>query len=74
MKPNLQVRVSRPIRCCLKPLATIHLGGVSHVFYVGLGALILNVVIAAVVTLVVSQVWPARKAPAWALHLGRSPR
>ena len=45
-------------------LATIHLGGVSDVFYVGLGALILNVVIAAVVTPVVSQVWPARKAPA----------
>ena len=31
----------------LKPLATIDLGGVSYVFYVGLGALILNVVIAA---------------------------
>src|ERR1700704_4200380 len=32
----------------LKPLATIDLGGVSYVFYVGLGALILNVAIAAI--------------------------
>src|SRR4030081_2509557 len=47
----------------LKPLATVDLGGVSYIFYVGLGALILNVVIAAVVTLVVSQVWPARRVP-----------
>ena len=47
----------------LKPLATIDLGGASYVFYVGLGALILNVLIAAVVTLVVSQVWPARRVP-----------
>ena len=29
----------------------------------GLGALILNVAIAAIVTLVVSQIWPARKVP-----------
>jgi solute:Na+ symporter, SSS family len=48
----------------LKPLATIELGGSSHVFYVGLGALMLNIAIAAVVTLIASQVWPARKVPA----------
>src|SRR6201747_1487257 len=42
----------------LKPLATIELGGASYVFYVGLGALILNVVVAAVVTLVVARVSP----------------
>src|SRR6201747_1359797 len=42
----------------LKPLATIDIGGASHVFYVGLGALILNVVVAAVVTLVVARVAP----------------
>ncbi|MEA2910647.1 MAG: solute:Na+ symporter, family, partial [Bradyrhizobium sp.] len=46
----------------LKPLATIDLGGASYVFYVGLGALILNVVVAAVVTLVVARVSPARRA------------
>src|ERR1700750_2275514 len=46
----------------LKPLATIELGGSSHVFYVGLGALILNIVIAAVATLIVSRVLPVRKA------------
>src|SRR6201990_32626 len=44
----------------LKPLATIDLGGNAYVFYVGLGALILNVVIAAIVTLVVARVSPAR--------------
>jgi SSS family solute:Na+ symporter len=32
------------------------------VFYVGLGALILNIVVAAVVTLVVAWVSPARRA------------
>jgi SSS family solute:Na+ symporter len=42
----------------LKPLATINLGGVSYVFYVGLGALILNVVVAAVATVVLSLVAP----------------
>jgi SSS family solute:Na+ symporter len=46
----------------LKPLATIELGGVSHVFYVGLGALILNIVVAAVITLIVARVSPARRA------------
>ena len=36
----------------LKPLATIDLGGASYVFYVGLGALILNVAVAAIATLI----------------------
>src|SRR3977135_3760028 len=48
----------------LKPLATVDLGGASYVFYVGLGALILHVIVAASITRVVSQVWPARKVPA----------
>src|SRR6201991_1355233 len=38
----------------LKPLATVNFGGASYVFYVGLGALLLNIVVAAVVTLIVS--------------------
>src|SRR5437763_2492255 len=46
----------------LKPLATVELGGISYVFYVGLGALILNIVIAAVVTLVAVRISPARRA------------
>ena len=42
----------------LKPLATINLGGASYIFYVGLGALILNVVVAAVATVILSLVSP----------------
>src|SRR6201995_4527574 len=42
----------------LKPLATLAVGGASYVFYVGLGALILNIVIAAIVTLVVARILP----------------
>jgi SSS family solute:Na+ symporter len=42
----------------LKPLATIDLGGVSYVFYVGLGALILNIAIAAIVTLILAWMRP----------------
>jgi SSS family solute:Na+ symporter len=38
----------------LKPLATIDLGGTSHAFYVGLGALILNLVVATVATLIIA--------------------
>jgi SSS family solute:Na+ symporter len=38
----------------LKPLATLQLGGVAYVFYVGLGALILNVVVAAIATVVLA--------------------
>jgi SSS family solute:Na+ symporter len=45
----------------LKPLATLELGGVSYVFYVGLGALILNVVVAAIATVIVAWISPARR-------------
>jgi SSS family solute:Na+ symporter len=38
----------------LKPLATLELGGVAYVFYVGLGALILNVVVAAMATVLLA--------------------
>jgi SSS family solute:Na+ symporter len=44
----------------LKPLATIDLGGASYVFYVGLGALILNIAVAAVVTVIVGLISPDR--------------
>jgi solute:Na+ symporter, SSS family len=42
----------------LKPLATIDLGGASYAFYVGLGALILNIAVAAIVTLIASWLSP----------------
>jgi SSS family solute:Na+ symporter len=42
----------------LKPLATINLGGASYAFYVGLGALVLNIVLAAVVTVIMAWVSP----------------
>src|SRR5215470_14660993 len=42
----------------LKPLATIAIGDVSYSFYVGLGALILNIVIAAVVTALMGLISP----------------
>jgi SSS family solute:Na+ symporter len=42
----------------LKPLATLNLGGASFLFYVGLGALILNVAIAAIATVIVSRLAP----------------
>src|ERR1700710_1453274 len=45
----------------LKPLATINLAGASYVFYVGLGALILNIIIAAIVTLILAAVSPGRR-------------
>src|SRR3954454_22505825 len=45
----------------LKPLASIELGGVGFVFYVGLGALILNVVVGATVTIIISRVLPGRR-------------
>ena len=48
----------------LKPLASIDLGGVSYVFYVGLGALILNIVVAAVATVVVGLISPRAVATA----------
>jgi solute:Na+ symporter, SSS family len=40
----------------LKPLATIDLGGHSYAFYVGLGALILNLVVAVVATLIIDPI------------------
>src|ERR1700721_1779303 len=45
----------------LKPLANITFGGVSYVFYVGLGALILNIAVAAVATVIVSWLSPERR-------------
>src|ERR1700692_4683663 len=48
----------------LKPLATIDLGGVSYSFYVGLGALILNVVVAVIATVIVAIVAPSQTASA----------
>jgi solute:Na+ symporter, SSS family len=48
----------------LKPLASIEFGGVSYSFYVGLGALILNVVVAAIVTAIVAWVMPDRRSSA----------
>jgi solute:Na+ symporter, SSS family len=47
----------------LKPLATLEVGGSAYVFYVGLGALILNVVVAIVATAAVGWM-PSRKATA----------
>jgi SSS family solute:Na+ symporter len=46
----------------LKPLATIDLGGASYVFYVGLGALILNIAVAALVTLILAWMRPEPRA------------
>jgi len=42
----------------LKPLASIAVGNVSYTFYVGLGALLLNVAIAAVATVVMGLISP----------------
>jgi solute:Na+ symporter, SSS family len=42
----------------LKPLATISLGEVTYSFYVGLGALILNTLVAALVTAVMAWISP----------------
>jgi SSS family solute:Na+ symporter len=42
----------------LKPLATLDLNGASYVFYVGLGALILNAILAAVVSAILNVVSP----------------
>jgi SSS family solute:Na+ symporter len=45
----------------LKPLAPIAFGGANHTFYVGLGALLLNIAVAVVVTLVMGWVSPAKR-------------
>src|SRR5471032_998243 len=42
----------------LKPLATIDLGGASYVFYVGLGALLLNIAVSAIATLLLAWMRP----------------
>jgi SSS family solute:Na+ symporter len=42
----------------LKPLATISFDGSSYSFYVGLGALILNIVVAVVATVIVGLISP----------------
>jgi SSS family solute:Na+ symporter len=41
----------------LKPIATIAIGDASYAFYVGLGALILNIAIAAIATVIIEMVW-----------------
>src|ERR1700682_4122874 len=45
----------------LKPLATIDLGGASYGFYVGLGALVLNIAVATIATVIVARVSPDRR-------------
>jgi SSS family solute:Na+ symporter len=45
----------------LKPLATLDLGGNSYVFYVGLGALILNIAVAAIATVIAGLISPGRR-------------
>jgi solute:Na+ symporter, SSS family len=45
----------------LKPLATLSFNGASHTFYVGLGALILNVAVAAVATVIVGTILPDKR-------------
>jgi SSS family solute:Na+ symporter len=42
----------------LKPLASINFDGSSYSFYVGLGALILNIVVAAIATVIVGLISP----------------
>src|SRR3977135_2410880 len=44
----------------LKPLATIDLGGASYTFYVGLGALLLNIVVATAATVLLGLISPDR--------------
>jgi len=48
----------------MKPLASLTLGGESYTFFVGLGALILNIAVAAVATLIVRMVLPKGTATA----------
>src|SRR5262249_43491698 len=44
----------------LKPLASLTLGGASYSFYVGLGALLLNVAVAAILTVIIRAISPAK--------------
>jgi SSS family solute:Na+ symporter len=48
----------------LKPLATIDLGGASYAFYVGLGALILNIAVAAIATVIFRLISSNRRSAA----------
>jgi SSS family solute:Na+ symporter len=48
----------------LKPLATITIGDTSYSFYVGLGALIINVAVAAIVSAILGRRAPAAAAAA----------
>ena len=48
----------------MKPLASLTFGGHTHTFFVGLGALILNIVVAVIVTTIVRMVLPERTATA----------
>ena len=43
----------------LKPLASLSLGSSTYTFYVGLGALILNIAVAAIITVVMAWIAPA---------------
>ncbi|WP_407177088.1 monocarboxylate uptake permease MctP [Bradyrhizobium sp. STM 3562] len=43
----------------LKPLASVSLGGATYTFYVGLGALILNIVVAVIATALLAWISPA---------------
>ncbi|WP_024510564.1 monocarboxylate uptake permease MctP [Bradyrhizobium sp. ARR65] len=43
----------------LKPLASISVGGATYTFYVGLGALILNIVVAVIATALLAWISPA---------------
>jgi SSS family solute:Na+ symporter len=42
----------------LKPLASLAFGGTNHTFFVGLGALLLNIAVAAIATLIMQMVMP----------------
>ena len=44
----------------LKPLAAIDLGGAHYVFHVGLGALVLNIAVATVATVITGLISPGR--------------
>ena len=53
--------MSGPCERGLKPLATIDLGGIGYGFYVGRGALILNVAAAAIAALILEWMRPDRR-------------
>ena len=48
----------------LKPLASISLGDTTYTFYVGLGALLLNIVVAVLANAVLSAISPAKRSAA----------